>query len=265
MLVDDPSTPVVDLWIEDEGPNDDLSNVPGMIGFDGEIAGVRINVTGQTKDVVGSASAPQLNLDYVGGLAPGSPQGRVDVVLTDTDFQAGRPGGSVSYDGSTSGTLQLGFFGNSSNEEFVPEFIIATTAGAVTGQFDQSLDVITETVGSLTIRARIDFDGAAQTGLFGAEVTLVAEYVPGDVNGDGQVNGLDVDPFVDTLLQGPYEAAADMNEDQVVNGLDVDPFVAAVVGRSTAQAVPEPPTLALAAIGLVGLATLQCRHARRRH
>jgi hypothetical protein len=52
----------------------------------------------------------------------------------------------------------------------------------------------------------------------------------GDMNGDGQVNGLDVDPFVTTLLTGPYNGLADMNQDGVVNGLDVDPFTAAVVG-----------------------------------
>jgi len=64
------------------------------------------------------------------------------------------------------------------------------------------------------------------------------------------VNGLDVDPFVDVLLNGPFQDEADMNEDGVVNGLDVDPFVAAVVGGGVA-AVPEPSTLLLV-IGLVG-------------
>jgi hypothetical protein len=72
----------------------------------------------------------------------------------------------------------------------------------------------------------------------------------GDVNGDGNVNGLDVDPFVDVLLNGPYQAAADMNQDTLVNGLDVDPFVAAVVGGG-AQAVPEPSAIVL--VGLAGM------------
>jgi pimeloyl-ACP methyl ester carboxylesterase len=70
----------------------------------------------------------------------------------------------------------------------------------------------------------------------------------GDVNGDGEVNGLDVDPFVDVLLNGPYQAKADMNKDGEVNGLDVDPFVAAVVGG--VQQIPEPSTLLLALIAL---------------
>ena len=68
----------------------------------------------------------------------------------------------------------------------------------------------------------------------------------GDLNGDGQVDGLDVEPFVGVLLDGAFDAAADMNEDTLVNGLDVDPFVAAVIGgTNTVRAVPEPSLIAL--------------------
>jgi hypothetical protein len=74
----------------------------------------------------------------------------------------------------------------------------------------------------------------------------------GDVNLDGEVNGLDVDPFVEVLLNGTDDNAtqvmADMNSDGEVNGLDVDPFVAAVVDG--AQQVPEPSTLLLTLLAL---------------
>jgi hypothetical protein len=93
---------------------------------------------------------------------------------------------------------------------------------------------------------------------FGDTVAVTMIVVPepsilGDVNLDGLVNGLDVDPFVDVLLSGPYQVEADMNNDHVVNGLDVDPFVAAVVDGGT-QPIPEPATLLLAfvALGVVG-------------
>jgi hypothetical protein len=63
---------------------------------------------------------------------------------------------------------------------------------------------------------------------------------------------LDVDEFTRVLLASRFDVAADMNGDGAVNGLDVDPFVAAVVGG--AQSVPEPSTLllALVALGVVG-------------
>jgi hypothetical protein len=78
------------------------------------------------------------------------------------------------------------------------------------------------------------------------------EPLLGDLNLDGEVNGLDVDPFVDVLLNGPYQPEADMNEDRRVNGLDVDPFVASVIGG--VQQIPEPSTLllALVTLGVVG-------------
>jgi hypothetical protein len=63
------------------------------------------------------------------------------------------------------------------------------------------------------------------------------EVLRGDVNGDGEVNGLDVDPFVDVLLTGPPSATADMNADGRVNGLDVDSFLTTVVGGGNAVGV----------------------------
>jgi hypothetical protein len=73
----------------------------------------------------------------------------------------------------------------------------------------------------------------------------------GDVNLDAAINGLDVDPFVDLVVDGTFDPLADMNSDGAINGLDVDPFVAAVVGGGVQQ-IPEPSTLllALAALGL---------------
>jgi hypothetical protein len=81
----------------------------------------------------------------------------------------------------------------------------------------------------------------------------------GDMNDDGDVNGLDVAPFVDAVVLGPYDPCADMNEDDQVNGLDVDPFVAAVVGGPETQAVPEPSTWCLLIAAVFGLAGYRWR------
>ena len=49
--------------------------------------------------------------------------------------------------------------------------------------------------------------------------------LPGDLNCDGIVNLLDVQPFVDAIIIGEFLAKADINGDGVVNLLDVAPFV----------------------------------------
>ena len=50
------------------------------------------------------------------------------------------------------------------------------------------------------------------------------------MNEDGAVNLLDVQPFVDLLTGGGFQAEADLNSDGVVDLLDVQPFVSALTG-----------------------------------
>ncbi len=52
----------------------------------------------------------------------------------------------------------------------------------------------------------------------------------GDINCDGSVDLLDVQPFVDLLASGAFSDKADMNQDGSVDLLDVGPFVAALAG-----------------------------------
>jgi hypothetical protein len=87
-------------------------------------------------------------------------------------------------------------------------------------------------------------------------VRLLTRVDFGDLNGDGAVTSLDVDPFVGVLLGGDYQAPADMNRDHVVNGMDVDLFVATLVrgrghGTGSVVVVPEPSFLAFATTALV--------------
>ena len=53
----------------------------------------------------------------------------------------------------------------------------------------------------------------------------LAGIILGDVNLDGTVNLLDVDPFVDLLTIGGYRKQADVNQDGSLNLLDVSVFV----------------------------------------
>ena len=52
----------------------------------------------------------------------------------------------------------------------------------------------------------------------------------GDINCDGEVNLLDVAPFVALITEGGFNAKADINGDGMVNLLDVSPFVALLSG-----------------------------------
>ena len=50
-------------------------------------------------------------------------------------------------------------------------------------------------------------------------------FLLGDINGDGAVDLLDVDPFIELLSNGLYDKAADINGDGALNLLDIDFFV----------------------------------------
>lgn len=67
--------------------------------------------------------------------------------------------------------------------------------------------------------------GATFTLTGGFWVMSASELILGDVNGDGEVNLLDVVPFVDAVTTGTYIPEADINGDGVVNLLDVAPFI----------------------------------------
>ncbi len=54
---------------------------------------------------------------------------------------------------------------------------------------------------------------------------VVDSIILGDVNGDGIVSLLDVDPFVEAIATSTFIPEADVNQDGIVNLLDVDPFV----------------------------------------
>ena len=55
----------------------------------------------------------------------------------------------------------------------------------------------------------------------------------GDVNCDGSVDLLDVQPFVDLIIEGEFSAKADFNGDGVVDLLDIAPFVDRLISGGT--------------------------------
>ena len=61
-------------------------------------------------------------------------------------------------------------------------------------------------------------------------VVSMAPIILGDINQDGLVNLLDVEPFIGVINSGTFQSEADCNEDGVVNLLDVEPFIALLSG-----------------------------------
>ena len=104
------------------------------------------------------------------------------------------------------------------------EFTIVTAGGGMVNQFDN----VPDSIG--------DGEGYEWDVIYGAnDVTIrVASVIPnlvlGDVNGDGIVSLLDVDPFVEAIESGDYVIQADINCDGEVNLLDVSLFVALLSG-----------------------------------
>ena len=68
------------------------------------------------------------------------------------------------------------------------------------------------------------------TGLEFEATVAFDEFLPGDVNQDGNVDLLDIQPFVNLLTSGGFLPEADINGDGVVDLLDVAPFVELLTG-----------------------------------
>ena len=79
------------------------------------------------------------------------------------------------------------------------------------------------------LTADVDVNGEVLEGGFVVEAMGNLIQI-GDVNGDRNVNLLDVAPFVKAIVSQTYVPAADINSDNLVNLLDVEPFITVLSG-----------------------------------
>ncbi|MDJ0868747.1 MAG: hypothetical protein QNK03_21745 [Myxococcota bacterium] len=169
VAIDDPSTEGFDVEIEDGGAGDDIE-LPGIVGFDETVGGLRLVGSGQSKPAQGSASEPQLLISIPTIQAN---QGLASVIVTDTDFDASGQSTVTYTGGTTSGaTIQVEAFGDAGNEEFGESFSIGMSP-ILSGQFDASFQGGPGRVGSLTLAADLSFTQAIQTG--GLQARLIQE------------------------------------------------------------------------------------------
>ena len=101
----------------------------------------------------------------------------------------------------------------------------AVTFGPLTSPVDMQIELPAGS-GQFWIQARaIDSTGTAGNTSNLVMLEFEVEFLLGDVNRDGAVNLLDVQPFVDLLSSSDFQAEADTNGDGAVNLLDVASFI----------------------------------------
>ena len=64
---------------------------------------------------------------------------------------------------------------------------------------------------------------------FGTIVAIPDGGLRGDVNGDGVVNGTDIQAVINVIVDGEYDEKADVNEDGNVNGTDIQEVINIIV------------------------------------
>ena len=210
----------------------------------------RYESNGLFLDTVSQSMPPQNddwnNTIFVGGGFPVTVTGtNVDATIQADEQELTLTGATVWWfvDTPEDGTFTIDTFGS----DYDTQLHIYEFPGS--GQFVDLIPLINNDDANGTAQSEVSFAAVAaqcyeiRVGGFDADgggnggaaaqgnITLNINFepdaggLPGDVNCDGEVNLLDVQPFINAISNGVYDPKADVNADGADNLLDVQPFI----------------------------------------
>ena len=163
-----------------------------------------VNITGGTVDIGVQAAIAQIGLNASSGSEVNISGGTVT------------GGGFFAQDGSEVNIRGTQF---SLNGELLDELVVGETF-TITEPI-QTLEGILADGSSFSFRE--SYGGAVFSP--DATLTVTLSSILGDVNVDGEVNFLDISPFIALLSAGNFQEEADIDGNGVVNFLDIAPFI----------------------------------------
>lgn len=125
-------------------------------------------------------------------------------------------------------------------------------------------DTTSPAMRSIAVMDGVLYLGSENAELFAYSAAVPETFVLGDMNGDGALNNLDIQPFELALTQTDkystlnpavldFAARGNANGDEDFNNLDIQPFERLLTAMPPAQPVPEPSTLLSMLLGIASL------------
>ena len=212
----------------------------GRVGFDFEAnSGSEVNISGGTiGSSLGANSGSEVNISggTLRNLGAGSGSvvnvngGTVDIMEV-LALPFGIFAGSGSVVNISGGTIRENALSTAGEVNITgTQFILngRLLDALVVGESFTIAEPIETITGILADGSSFSFggNGVALSGFSpDATVTLTLSLTLGDVNRDGEVNFLDISPFIALLSAGDFQEEADIDGNGVVNFLDIAPFI----------------------------------------
>ena len=226
-----------------------LASIPIPTDFIGPASGLIVveSLNGGTRSMRLTVStvrnvSSECNVEY-SGLRYDRPTGesQTTVTITNTSAQGIHKRLYLAVEDVTPGTVIPANVDGSILGKPYFDFTELLTDGGLSPGEAVSKQIAFDNPDRLRFRAEVSVYGVPESVLVGSQpVFAIGDLALGDMNCDGVVNGLDIDPFVLALTDADGYAAAypncgrnlaDFNGDGQVNGLDIDGFVGALGGE----------------------------------